>query len=263
MIRKKSAHFLGAFEIKLRRVTHPPFVVHHFPGADADHDVVRFVMAALEKMHIVRRDQPEPKLARDRGQGAVAFPLRLEAVIVQLEEEIFRAEDVAISRRAGPRFVELIGLDGHVDLALEAGAHPDQTLAVRGEQLLVDPRLVMHALEMRGRHQPNEIAVAGFVARQEGEMMGRVPLRTGPVLDRARRHVGLDADDRFDPGVRRRLIKFDRPVEVAVIGDRDRGHLEFRRFFHQLLHPHRAIEERILGVEVEMNEGVGGHAPSL
>ncbi len=57
-------------------------------------------MAALEKMHVVRRDQSEPKFLRDRRQDAVAFSLRLDAVIVHLEEEILRSEDVAKSRCA-------------------------------------------------------------------------------------------------------------------------------------------------------------------
>ena len=124
----------------------------HFPGADADHDVVRFVMRAFEKMDVVSRNQSEPEFPRDRGQGRVALPLRLETVIVQLEEKIFSTENVAIDRGAGPGFVELIGLDGHVDLALQAGTHSDESLAVRREQILVDPRLVMHPFEMRGRH---------------------------------------------------------------------------------------------------------------
>ena len=140
-------------------------------------------------MNVVRRHQPEPEFAPDLWQNAVAFPLRLHSVIVQLEEEILRAEDVAKGRRALPRLVELIRLDRHVDLTLKTRAHPDQTLGVRGEQLLVDPRLVMHPFEMRRRHQPDEILVADLVAREEGEMIGRIALRIRPILDRTRRHI--------------------------------------------------------------------------
>src|SRR4029079_874675 len=94
MIRKESAHFLDTLEIKLRHITHPLFVMHHLPGADADHDVVRFMMVALEKMHIVRRDQSEPEFLGDRRKNAIALSLRLEAVIVQLEKEIFRPKNI-------------------------------------------------------------------------------------------------------------------------------------------------------------------------
>ena len=113
---------------------------------------------------------------------------------------------------------------------------------MRREQFLVDPRPVMKSVEMRGGDQLYQIAITGLVLRQQSEMIGRVALVFGPILDRARRHVGLATDDRLDPGFGRFLIKFDRAVKISVIGDRHRRHLEFRRLFHQLLHPHRAIE---------------------
>ena len=116
---------------------------------------------------------------------------------------------------------------------------------------------------MRGGDQLNEIAIAGLVLRQQREMVSRVALIIRPILDRSRRHVRLAADDRFDLRVLRRLIKFDRAVQVPVVGDRHRRHLEFRRFFHQLLHPHRSIEEGIFRVEVEVNEGIGRHPTAL
>ena len=145
-------------------------------------------------------------------------------MIVQFEEEILRAQNVAKFRRALPRLGHVVGLDRHVDLALQTAAHADQARGMLREQLLVDPRLVMHPVEMRGRDQLYQVAVAGFVLGQEGEMIGRVALIIRPILDRTRRHVRLATDDRFDPGVLRFLVKLDRAVEVAVIGDRDRRH---------------------------------------
>ncbi len=140
---------------------------------------------------------------------------------------------------------------------------PIKPVGMRGEQFLVDPRLVMQPVEMRGGNQLDEIAITGLVLRQQGEMIGRVALIIRPILDRTGRHVGLAADDRLDARLRRRLIKFDRAVQIAVIGDRDRRHPEFRRLFHQLLHPHRAIEEGVFGVQMEVNEGIGGHATAV
>ena len=64
VIRKQSPHFVGGLEIKLRRVMHPPFIVHHLAGADANHDVMRLVMAALQEMHVVCRHKAEAKLLR-------------------------------------------------------------------------------------------------------------------------------------------------------------------------------------------------------
>jgi hypothetical protein len=80
---------------------------------------------------------------------------------------------------------------------------------------------------------------------------------------RAGRDVSLASDDRFDPGALRFLIKFDRSVQVAMIGNRNRRHLEFDRSSHEILHPDGTIEERVLGVKVEVNERVPGHLRSL
>jgi hypothetical protein len=37
------------------------------------------------------------------------------------------------------------------------------------------------------------------------------------------------------------------------------GILHFHRLVHQLPHPHRAIEEQVFGVEMEVNEGIARH----
>src|SRR4029453_6887010 len=107
-------------------------------------------------------------------QDPVAFPLRLDAVIVHLEKEIFRSKNIAKSRCARPRLIELIGLDGHVNLTLETGAHPEYTRGVCSEQFLVDPRLVMHPLEMSDRHQLDQIPVTRLVASQESKMISGI-----------------------------------------------------------------------------------------
>ena len=91
-------------------------------------------------------------------------------------------------------------------------------------------------------------------------MIGRVPrgIRL-PVGMQAGRHVHLAADDRLDPGFSGLLVELDRAEDVAVVGHRHRRHPEFRRFLHEFPDAHRAIQQRVLGVEVEVNEGIGGH----
>ena len=44
-----------------------------------------------------------------------------------------------------------------------------------------------------------------------------------------------------------------------MIGDRDGGHLEFGRLFHQLFHSDRTVEQRIFGVQMQVNERIAGH----
>ena len=94
-------------------------------------------------------------------------------------------------------------------------------------------------------------------------MIGRVALIVRPILDRTRRHVGLATDDRLHPRILRRLVKFNRTEKISVIGYRHRWHPEFRDLFHQLRHSNRTVEERVLRMQVEMNEGVGRHPAAV
>src|ERR1700730_8530598 len=94
-------------------------------------------------------------------------------------------------------------------------------------------------------------------------MISGLAHRAGPVLVRARGDISLAADDRLDAGTLRFLIKFNRSEKIAVIGHSHRRHFEFRRFFHQLLHPDGPVEERVFGMEVKMNERIAGHLVSL
>src|SRR5689334_6735859 len=67
--------------------------------------------------------------------------------------------------------------------------------------------------------------------------------------------VGLHADDRFDAGLFRLLLKLPGGVEITMVGDRQPGLLELLRPPDQVIDPVRAVEERVLRVAMEMNEG--------
>ena len=83
-----------------------------------------------------------------------------------------------------------------------------------------------------------------------GRLAGRPALRA-PV---ARRDVDLAAENRVDAALARLIVKDDRREHVAVLGDRERRHLQLDRAVEQLLDPAGAVEERILGVQVQVDE---------
>ena len=70
------------------------------------------------------------------------------------------------------RFLNVAGLNGDVDFARETTAQADQTVGMRRQQFLVDARPIMKSVEMRRRNQLHQIAIAGLVFRQQGEMVG-------------------------------------------------------------------------------------------
>ena len=98
--------------------------------------------------------------------------------------------------RAGE--VPVVDLERLGDLAAEAGRQPDEPLAVPGEVLAVDPRLVVVAVDVGVGDEPAEVPVADVVLREEDQVEG---LGVGLALLLGHRPAGdvrLDADDRLD-----------------------------------------------------------------
>ena len=74
----------------------------------------------------------------------------------------------------------------------------------------------------------------------------------------ARGEVGLDADDRLDPGGLGLLPEVVGAEHVAVVGHRQRRHAHPGGLGEQVVEPGRAVEHGVLGVHVQVHERVAG-----
>src|SRR5437764_454922 len=75
---------------------------------------------------------------------------------------------------------------------------------------------------------------------------------------RPRRNIGLVTNDRVDPRLLALLVKLDRAVEVAVIGQRDRVHPQAFDVRDQLGNAVGPVEQTVVAVAMEMNEAHEG-----
>ena len=80
------------------------------------------------------------------------------------------------------------------------------------------------------------------------------------VKARADGHVGFHADDGFDAGRGAFFVKFQRAVEVAVVGEAEGGRAVLLGLLYQIRNFHQTIQERVVTVVVEVYEG---HAASI
>ena len=122
------------------------------------------------------------------------------------------------------------------------------------QQLLVDPRLVVVAVEVRGGRQRQEVAVADVVLGQEDHV---VVVGVGLALlvgHAAGGDVGLDADDRLDPGLLGGGVERDDPVHGPVVGERQRWHPLLGDPLRHLPDAAQPVEQAELGVDVEVDE---------
>ena len=107
-----------------------------------------------------------------RSSCSLSAPLLGDAVVLELEEEVVLAEDVAVLAGEPARALPVVDLERPRDLAAEARGEPDEALAVLGEVLAVDARLVVVAVDVGVGDEPAQVLVAGHVLREEDQVEG-------------------------------------------------------------------------------------------
>ena len=220
----------------------------------------------VDVVEVVRHDERDPGLGRETEELLVQDPLLGQAVVLELEEEVALAEDVAVLAGESPGGVPVLDLERPRDLAAETGAQPDEALGVTGEVLAVDPRPVVVAVDVGVGDEPAEVAVADEVLREEDQVEG---LGVGLALllgHRPAGDVGLDADDRLDPLRLRRLVEGDGAVEGAVVGQGEAVEALRGGRIDEVRDPPEPVEEAELRVGVEVREvvrGEGRHGGSM
>ena len=120
---------------------------------------------------------------------------------------------------------------------------------------MVNARIIIEAIELRGGGNLEQVFVACFVfGEQQQVRRGSIQLGIA-VLHRTRRHVRFHADDRLDPLIGRGFVKVHHPEHRAMIRDSDRVHFQFLYALDEFLDVRETIEQGIFGVNVEVGEG--------
>ena len=209
-------------------------------------------------------------------QQPVADPLLERQVVVhQLEEVAVATEDVLVvgGGLTGRVVVAVAQVD--LDLAGRAAGRRDDALAVLGEQLAVDARLLEEPVAPGAGAQPEQVvhALGGLreqrhvgVGAASRDVVGAAVVEVDALALEPRDvggDVGLDADDRLDPRGLGLLVELVGAEHVAVVGHRDRRHAELGGALGQRVEAGRAVEHGVLGVDVQVDEGVADRSSSL
>ena len=187
----------------------------------------------------------------------VALVLHGQAVLLHLEVDVVGAERGHQLRgvsagQVGPVVDEVLA-----EARLQATGERDHALAVLGELGHVHRRLAaLVALQEARRGELDQVAVAGGVGGQQREVEALQAPRAAArvIVD----DVDLAADDRLDAVLATRREQLDRAVHHAVIGQAQRRLLELGGACRERVDLARPVEQRVLGMDVEMGAG-GGH----
>ena len=194
-------------------------------------------------------------------------------VVLQLHVGAAGAEDVPQAPGVAERRIEVVPQQRLADVAPEAARARQDALGVLGQDLPVHLGLVVVALEEGSAGDLDEVAVARLAIRQQGQVVvelvagGRLSaavvhlaLPGGALVAALVGHVGLDAQDGLHAAGAAGLVERHDPVEVPVVGYPERRLAVGRGGRHERFDPRGAVEHRVLGVGVQVNEAVR-HSP--
>jgi uncharacterized protein len=226
----------------------------------------------LDVVQVVGRHQRQVQRAGDAQQVLAEPALDRQPVVHEFAEVVAGAEDVAVVGRGGKRGVVPARLQPSIDLTARTAGGADQPRAVPLEQLPVEPRLVVVALEAGEGREPEEVVhprgglgpqghvrVALLAAPGAGVLRGSL-VETAAEVERTtfepalRRVVALKADDRLDPVRLRALVELVGSVQIAVVGHRDGRHSLPGRLVEQVIQARGSVEHGVLGVHVQVHE---------
>ena len=248
-------HLLRRLEVEVVGLEFPVVrVLERVARLDAEQRLVGARVLGAEVVDVARRDGRQVALAGERDELGHDPRLHVEVRVLELDVDLVAAEDLLEPVELGLGVVAAALLERLAHAAGEAARERDQPGAVRLEELPVDARLVVVALEIAERREADEVRVALVRLREQREVRLALLLRVAVVGD-----VDLAADERLHALLARRLVEVDRAGERAVVGEPDRRHVELGGALREVRDPARPVEDRVLRVDVEVNEGRFGH----
>ena len=244
-------------------------VAHQRPGLDAQQGIVGDGVATVHVVAVVGGQEGGLEAAGDLEQLRVGAVLLGDAVILHLDEEVVAPEDVLEPPGPLQPLVEVVLHERLEHLTTEAPRGGDEPLTVIVERLPIDAGLVVVALEEGSAGQLDEVAVAGVVLGQQGQVVVELPAPFGvatgiveppppgwPLGAVVVGHVGLGADDGLYALVAALPVEVQDAVHVAVVGDPEGRLPVLHRGGDQLVEARGTVEHRELGMDVQVGEGV-------
>ena len=241
-------HLLGRLEVLLVAVaSRTPRVGENPALLDADPCLVRLEVVTLEEPDVIAGDDRQPLRERQVDR-------RLETRLVAAATRALDAEVEPPRERRSPGVGAALGLPVRTvqqclaDIAAGTGRDGDDVARV-----LAHPRpggdgnpgtAVGH---VAARQQPGELPIARVVHCEQRQV-------TGVDVVRFRLDGQVDADDRLDARRDGGAVEAHHAEQVRAVGDCDRRHPERLRPLDERPDPQYAVDQRELGMQVQMHE---------
>jgi len=141
-------HFRCALEVKLVGLKfHAIGVAHGLAGLDAEEHFLSVSVVVMKVMAIVGGHEGDAGLFRKMDQFAIDVFFDRQSLVLNFEEEIAFAENVAQAVSIFARLIVLLIDDRFGHWATQAGRKRDQAFAMSGEQVVVNAWFIVETLK--------------------------------------------------------------------------------------------------------------------
>ena len=248
--REVEGHLVGRLEVELVRLEAPVVrVLQRVTRLDAEQCLVRVGIGGLEVVDVAGGDNRQLPLGRERGELGYELLLHRQAGVLELDVHLVSSEQLLQPVELRLRILRAgLGECSRYPPG-EAARESDQPSCMALQELPVDTRAVVVALQVSEGAQLDQVAVTLVRCGEQRQVRVTLVLLPAVVDD-----VYLTTDQRLDPLVLGRAVQVDRTRERPVIGERDSGHLAARRLLRERRDAARPVQDRELGVNVEVDE---------
>jgi hypothetical protein len=250
-ILEQHLHFLRRTQVVgVRRVMHALGIVDRGLHAHAHQDLVGARVPPFEIVAIVGGDDGNAGLLGNLDDAGVDLFLIGHAIGLHLQEVVAPAHDVVVLAR------HLLGLfhaaveDRARHRAAQARGQGHQSLGVPTQQLPVDARVVIEALQKSHRVEVRQIFPTREVLGQKHQVVAAALGAIQSILG----HVGFAAQDGLDPVGSGLQIEIESAEQVPMVGHGHLSHAQRQRLGEKLVEANGAIEQAVLGVKMQVRE---------
>lgn len=206
-----------------------------------EHDVLVFPVVRVDVMGVVSGDEAQVVFFPKLEEGFVEFLNFRDVVLLELEEEAVAAEAFKIPFDFGAGVGEIAAFDRARYFRRHAAGGTDQAVGVFFERFMIDPRVIVEAVELRDGRKLEQVLIALLIFGEEEEM-ARSFVVGGFVGEFLSGKVGFDADDGFYAFGFCGFVELDDAEHGAVVGDGDGGHVHFFDAVHEFVNLGKPVE---------------------
>ena len=247
-------HFIGAFYIEfLGLKLHAVHIVDGFAGLDAQQNALHLGVLAGDVVGVVGGNHGDACLPRKadklRQNGSVFF----QAVVLQLNIIVALAEQIVIvkSNLLGALIVPC--QNRLRDLTGKAGGKADQAFVVLLQQVMVNARLGIKALQETGGYHFDQVFIPGFIFAEQDQVVVAVNA-VDLIKAGAGGNIHLTANDRLDACGFGCIIKGNTAVHNTVVGNGNGGLAQLFDIVKQAVNTAGAIQQAVLSMQVQVGE---------